>query len=203
MDNVINNDTPQINAEPVSTEQTPQADAALQKSWYVLQTYSGQENKVKLNIEKTVQKEGLQEKVGQVLIPEESTIEIVGGKKREITRRMYPGYVFIEMLLDEHTWYFIRQTPGVARFIGSKVQPTPVSDREIQRVLKQMGMKEEQLEVAFEKGEAVRVISGAFRGYTGSVDEVNLQRSKLKILINIFGRDTPVEVDFDQAEKVI
>ena len=114
---------------------------------------------------------------------------------------MFPGYVFLEMVLDEQTWYLIRQTNGVARFIGSKVSPTPVSDKEMQRVLKQLG-KEERLEVNFERGEAVRVISGAFRGYTGSVDEINAEKGKLKVLINIFGRDTPVEVNFEHAQKI-
>jgi len=116
---------------------------------------------------------------------------------------MYPGYVFVEMLLDENSWYVIRQTPGVARFIGGKTRPTPVSDREMQRVLKQLGVKEAKVEIAFEKGESIRVISGPFRGYTGTVDEVNVEKNKVKALINIFGRDTPVEIDFDQAEKIV
>ena len=105
------------------------------------------------------------------------------------------------MVLDEETWYQIRQTSGVARFIGSKVSPTPVSDKEMQRVLKQLG-KEERLEISFERGEAVRVISGAFRGYTGTIDEINAEKGKLKVLINIFGRDTPVEVNFEHAQKL-
>ena len=171
------------------------------KKWFVIQTFTGQEDKVKQSIERTVQVQKLGDKVFQVLVPTEEIIEIKGGKRVEKVKKMYPGYVFLEMVLDEESWYLIRETAGVARFIGTKVRPTPVSDREMQRVLKQLG-KEERLEISFEKGEAVRVISGPFRGYTGTVDEVNAEKGKLKVLINIFGRDTPVEVNLEHAQKI-
>jgi len=129
-------------------------------------------------------------------------VEIKGGKRVKKIKKMFPGYVFLEMILDEESWYLIRETAGVARFIGTKIKPTPVSDKEMQRVLKQLG-KEEKLEITFEKGEGVRVISGPFRGYTGTVDEVNAEKGKLKILISIFGRDTPVEVNFEHAQKIV
>ena len=173
-----------------------------EKRWYVIQTFTGHEDRVKQAIEQTIASEGLKEKVFQVLVPTEETVEIKGGKRLEKVKKMFPGYVFLEMILDEESWYLIRQTPGVARFIGTKVKPTPVSDREMQRVLKQLG-KEERLEITFEKGEAVRVISGPFRGYTGTVDEVNVEKGKLKVLITIFGRDTPVEVNFEHAQKIV
>ena len=115
---------------------------------------------------------------------------------------MFPGYVFIEMYLDDYTWYIIRGTPGVAKFIGTKTMPSPVADREMQRVLRQLG-EEKKFEITFEKGESVRIISGPFRGYTGSIDEVSADKGKLKILVSIFGRDTPVEVNFEHAEKII
>ena len=137
-----------------------------------------------------------------MLVPEEDIVEIKDGKRVEKKKKMFPGYVFVEMVLDESSWHAMKQIPGVARFIGNKVKPIPVSDREMQRVLKQLGVREEQIEVSFEKGEAVRIISGPFRGYTGSVEEVNYGRNKIKALVNIFGRDTPVEIDFEQAEKV-
>ena len=187
----------EVPAEPVADKPKIVGD----RRWFVVQTFTGQEDKAKSALEQTVKDENLQEKVFQILVPLEETIEIKGGKRIEKIRKMFPGYVFLEMILDEQTWYLIRQTNGVARFIGSKVSPTPVSDKEMQRVLKQLG-KEEQLEVNFEKGEAVRVISGAFRGYTGSVDEINAEKGKLKVLINIFGRDTPVEVNFEHAQKI-
>lgn len=172
------------------------------RKWYVIQTFTGQEDKVKQAIEQTIESKGLKEKVFQVLVPTEEIVEIKGGKRLVKVKKMFPGYVFLEMILDEESWYLIRETVGVARFIGTKVKPTPVSGKEMQRVLKQLG-KEERLEITFEKGEGVRVISGAFRGYTGTVDEVNPEKGKLKVLINIFGRDTPVEVNFEHAQKIV
>jgi transcriptional antiterminator NusG len=173
-----------------------------ERRWFVIQTFSGQEDKVKANIEREVAQMNMGHKIFRVLVPEEETLEIKGTKRIEKVRKMFPGYVFVEMVLDDEAWYTIRQTPGVARFIGSGTKPQPVLDREMQRVLKQIGVKEEKLEVAFELGETVRVISGPFRGYTGSVNEVNADKGKLKILISIFGRDTPVEVNFEHAEKI-
>ena len=185
-------------------EPTPPVEEAKSddRRWYVLQTYSGQEESVKNAIESNLELLNLKDKVFKVLVPEEEIVELKGSKRIEKKRKMFPGYVFLEMVLTDESWYAIRQTPGVARFIGTKVQPTPVSDREMQRVLKQIGVKEERLEVAFEQGESVRVISGPFRGYTGTVDEINSDKGKLKVLINIFGRDTPVEVNFEHAEKL-
>lgn len=172
-----------------------------ERRWYVIQSFTGQEDKAKHALEQTIEAENLKAKVFQVLVPLEEMVEIKGGKRVKKSRKMFPGYVFVDMILDDETWYQIRQTTGVARFIGTKVKPTPVSDKEMQRVLKQLG-KEEKLEVTFEKGEAVRIISGAFRGYTGSVDEINAEKGKMKVLINIFGRDTPVEVNFEHAQKI-
>jgi len=173
------------------------------KKWYVIQTYSGQEDQVKEAIERNIEQIGMKDKISKILVPEEETVEVRGSRKIEKKKKMFPGYVFIEMALNDESWYAIRQAPGVARFIGTKVKPTPVSDREMQRVLKQIGIKKEKLEVAFEKGETIRVISGPFRGYTGIVDEISAEKGKLKVLISIFGRDTPVEVNFEHAEKIV
>lgn len=173
------------------------------KKWYVIQTYSGMEEKVRDAIMGNLDQMGLKNKVEQILVPEEEVVELKGTRRIEKKKKMFPGYVFLEMELDDESWYAIRQTPGVARFIGTKVKPTPVSDREMQRVLKQIGVKEEKLEIAFERGESVRVISGPFRGYTGTVDEINSDKGTLKVLINIFGRDTPVEVNYEHAEKIV
>ena len=173
------------------------------KKWYVVQTYSGQEDRVKDSIETTVKNMNMQHKIFQILVPTEEITEIKDGKRIEKVRKMFPGYVFVEMELDDESWYVIRGTAGVAKFIGTKVRPTPVLDKEMQRVLKQIGVKSEKLEIAFQKGEAVRIISGPFRGYTGSIDEINEQKGKLKTLISIFGRDTPVEVNFEQVQKIV
>lgn len=191
-----------VEGEPAEEVKFEEEKVAGEKKWYVIQTFTGQEDKVKQAIAQTIESEKLENRVFQVLVPTEETVEIKGGKRYEKVRKMFPGYVFLEMILDERSWYLIRQTVGVARFIGTKVTPTPVSDKEMQRVLKQLG-KEEKLEIHFEKGEGVRVISGPFRGYTGTVDEINAEKGKLKVLINIFGRDTPVEVNFEHAQKII
>jgi transcriptional antiterminator NusG len=183
-------------------EVKPEAPAAEERKWYVLQTLTGNEELVKSSIERSVKQFGIENKVFSVLVPEEDIVEIKEGKRVEKKKKMFPGYVFVEMMLDETSWHAVKQTPGVAKFIGNKTRPIPVTDREMQRVLKQLGVREETIEVFFEKGEAIRIISGPFRGYTGSVEEINTQRSKIKALVNIFGRDTPVEIDFEQAEKI-
>jgi transcriptional antiterminator NusG len=183
-------------------EEAPQAPVAEERKWYVLQTLTGNEELVKASIERSVKQFGIEDKVFSVLVPEEDIVEIKEGKRVEKKKKMFPGYVFVEMNLDETSWHAIKQTPGVAKFIGNKTRPIPVTDREMQRVLKQLGVREETIVVFFEKGEAIRIISGPFRGYTGSVEEINTQRSKIKALVNIFGRDTPVEIDFEQAEKI-
>ena len=188
------------------TEEVPQevvqAPAAEDRKWYVIQTLTGNEELVKASIERTIKQFSLENKVFSVLVPEEDIVEIKEGKRVEKKKKMFPGYVFVEMILDETSWHAIKQTPGVAKFIGNKTRPIPVTDREMQRVLKQLGVREERIDVFFEKGEAIRIISGPFRGYTGSVEEINTQRSKIKALVNIFGRDTPMEIDFEQAEKI-
>lgn len=184
------------------TEEAVDQEIKGDRRWYVIQVMTSLEDRVKQALEITIKENNLQNKVFQVLVPTEEIVEIKGGKRLEKVKKMFPGYVFLEMILDEQSWYLIRETAGVARFIGTKTKPTPVSAKEMQRVLKQLG-KEERLEVSFEKGEGVRIISGPFRGYTGTVDEVNLEKGKLKALINIFGRDTPVEVNFEHAQKIV
>jgi transcriptional antiterminator NusG len=183
-------------------EEKPQTAASEDRKWYVLQTLTGNEVLVKASIERSVKQFSIEDKVFSILVPEEDIVEIKEGKRVEKKKKMFPGYVFVEMILDETSWHAIKQTPGVAKFIGNKTRPIPVTDREMQRVLKQLGVREERIDVFFEKGEAIRIISGPFRGYTGSVEEINTQRSKIKALVNIFGRDTPVEIDFEQAEKI-
>lgn len=183
-------------------EELPVESGPGTRNWYIVQAFAGQEERVKAKIEKSIKEMGMENKIFNVLVPEEEVVEMKSGKRDSRMKKMYPGYVFIEMALDDASWYAIRQTPGVARFIGSKISPIPVTDREMKRVLKQLGMKEERVESFFETGESIRIISGPFRGYTGTVDEINVPKSKLRALVNIFGRDTPVEVNFDQIEKM-
>lgn len=212
----VESNVPEVPAPPtdttvVATENEPSAPVEAKaeagvtptgRNWYIVQTFAGQEERVKAKIEKSIKEMGMENRIFSVLVPEEEVVEMKAGKRDSKMKKMYPGYVFIEMDLDEASWYAIRQTPGVARFIGSKISPIPVTDREMKRVLKQLGMKEERVESFFEAGETIRIISGPFRGYTGTVDEINVAKSKLRSLVNIFGRDTPVEVNFDQVEKM-
>ena len=176
--------------------------AVEERRWYVIQTLTGNEELVKASIERNVKQFNIEDKVFNILVPEEDIVEIKSGKRVERKKKMFPGYVFVEMMLTEGSWHIVKSTPGVAKFIGNKTRPIPVTDREMQRVLKQLGVREEKIDVYFEKGEAMRIISGPFRGYTGSVEEINPQKGKIKALVNIFGRDTPVEIDFEQAEKI-
>ena len=175
--------------------------------WFVIHTYSGYENKVKTNLErrtKTMHGKG-GEKIAQVLVPTEKEKEIKGGKRREVDRKIYPGYVLVEMIMDDDSWYVVRNTPGVTGFVaaGTGSKPTPLSRREVEKILSVK--KEEvkpQFRLGFEEGDVVRIISGPFADFNGTISEINLDQSKLKVLVNIFDRETPVELSFDQVAKV-
>jgi transcriptional antiterminator NusG len=150
-----------------------------------------------------VEQRKLGEKIFRVLVPEEETVEIKNNKRVERTAKIFPGYIFVEALMSEDVWFEIRRVSGVAKIVGTKNMPTPVTEDEILRVLRKIGDKTKKIEVDFETGEMIKVISGPFRGYTGPISDINAERGKLKSLISIFGRETPVELDFDQVEKVV
>lgn len=168
--------------------------------WYILQTYSGHEKKVEIQLNQMIKRLGLDE-VYEILIPEEETIEIRENKRVEKIKKMFPGYIFIRMDFSEQVWYNIKSLPGVSKFISSQDKPTPVMDSEMLRVLKQVGVSTPKIEVDFELGEVVKVIAGPFRGYSGPIQDIMPERGKVKALIEIFGRETPVELDFEQVEK--
>jgi transcriptional antiterminator NusG len=171
-------------------------------SWYIVQCYSLYEQKVRDRILQ-MQEDELKDLVFRVLLPEEETVEIKNNERKEKIKKMFPGYLFVQMKPDEGAWYLLRRLPGVAKLVGTKNEPTPVSEDEINRILRQLGEKSKKIEVDFELSEVIKVISGPFRGYTGSISEINADRGKLKSLISIFGRETPVELDFDQVEKYV
>lgn len=171
--------------------------------WYIVQAYTGHEYKVQTRINQLVDRKGYQDRVFRVLVPEEDTIEIKNNKRVERTTKIYPGYVFIQMVLDDELFYEIRNLPSVVKFIGTKTSPTPVTEEEILKVLRKVGDKTKKIDVDFDIDEVIKVISGPFRGYTGPISEINGERGKLKALISIFGRETPVELDFDQVEKAV
>jgi transcriptional antiterminator NusG len=172
--------------------------------WYIIHSYSGFERKVKESLESRVQAFGLQDKIGKVLIPTESVTEVRGGKKYTSERMFYPGYVLVEMDMDDHVWHVVKSTPRVTGFVGTGQQPTPLSDEEVQHIVYKVEDSREKpkLKVKFEKNESVRITEGPFASFTGVVDEVNEDRETLKVMVTIFGRSTPVELEFNQVEKV-
>lgn len=171
--------------------------------FYVVVTYSGYENKVRLSLEERIKSEGMESYFGRILIPTETIQEVVRGKKRIGERKFFPGYIFVEMDINEKTWHLVKSTPKVTDFIGSQ-NPVPVPDEEIERVLSQVkeGVAKPTPVIRFEEGDNVRVIDGAFTGFTGSVDEVKPEKQRVVVLVSIFGRATPVELEYTQAEKI-
>jgi transcriptional antiterminator NusG len=194
-------------------EQTPEAVAAAETAtpsnpnmkWYIIHSYSGFERKVKESLETRVQAFGLQEKIGRVMIPTEPVTEIRGGKKYTTERMFYPGYVLVEMDMNDHVWHVVKSTPRVTGFVGTGQQPTPLSEEEVQHIVYRVnvGKDKPKLKVKFEKNETVRITEGPFTSFTGAVDEVNEDRETLKVMVTIFGRSTPVELEFNQVEKVV
>ncbi len=174
--------------------------------WYIIHSYSGFERKVKESIEARVRAdERLGGKIGRVLIPTESVTEVRGGKKYTSERMFYPGYVLVEMDMDDNVWHVVKSTPRVTGFVGTGQQPTPLSEDEVKQIVYRVADSKEKpkLKVKFEKNESVRITEGPFASFTGMVDEVNEDRETLKVMVTIFGRSTPVELEFGQVEKVI
>ncbi len=177
----------------------------MEKNWYVVHTYSGYENKVKANLEKRVESMGMQDKIFRVVVPEEEETEIKNGKKKVVKRKVFPGYVLVEIIMTDDSWYVVRNTPGVTGFVGSAgggSKPTPLLPEEVVALLKQMGMDEKRIDVDFELGETVTIKEGPFASYSGTIEELDGEKAKLKVLVNMFGRDTKVELDFTQVEKL-
>lgn len=193
--------------EAQATQGAPEAAARPvnpNMKWYIIHTYSGFEKKVKESLETRVQAFGLGAKIGRVLIPTEPVTEVRGGKKYTTERMFYPGYVLVEMDMDDHVWHVVKSTPRVTGFVGTGQQPTPLSEEEVNQIVYrvQVGRDKPKLRVKFEKNEAVRITEGPFATFTGVVDEVNEDRETLKVMVTIFGRATPVELEFGQVEKV-
>jgi transcriptional antiterminator NusG len=174
------------------------------KKWYVVHTYSGFERKVKESLEQRVKALGLKDKIEEVLIPTEDVVEMKGGKKVISLRKFFPGYILVKMELSDETWHVVRSTSKVTGFVGSGKEPTPLTEEEFSGILEKMEAAAEKPrpKFAFKKGELIRIIDGPFNSFTGSVEEVNEVRHTLKVMVTIFGRSTPVELDFLQVEKV-
>ncbi|MQB01254.1 MAG: transcription termination/antitermination protein NusG [Actinobacteria bacterium] len=173
--------------------------------WFVVHTYAGYENKVKANLLTRIHSMNVEDRVFEVVIPMEDVMEIKQGRKQVVQKKVFPGYLLVRMYLDDDSWYVVRNTPGVTGFVGSGAKPTPLSDREIERILHDKPEEEKKKlkpRLEFEEQESVRVVSGPFANFTGTISEINVDQSKLKVLVNIFGRETPVELGFDQVAKL-
>ena len=177
----------------------------MEKNWYVVHTYSGYENKVKANLEKRVESMGMQDKIFRVIVPEEEETDVKNGKKKVVKRKVFPGYVLVELVMTDDSWYVVRNTPGVTGFVGSAgagSKPTPLLSEEINGILKHMGVDERRIDIDFEVGEIVKVKEGPFNDFTGTIEEIDKDKAKIRVLVNMFGRDTPVELEFTQVEKM-
>ena len=175
------------------------------RNWFVIHTYSGYENKVKANLERRIHSMGMQDKIFRVLVPMEDEVEFKDGKRKITPKKVFPGYVLVEMIMDDQSWYVVRNTQGVTGFVGSPgpgEKPVPLQDKEVKTILKQMGIEAPKLKIDFKKGDRVKVTSGPFFDFTGVVDEIQAEKERLRALISIFGRETPVELEFFQVEKV-
>jgi transcriptional antiterminator NusG len=175
------------------------------KHWFVVHTYSGYENKVKANLERRIHSMNMQDKIFRVLVPMEDEVEFKDGKRKVTPKKVFPGYVLVEMTMDDQSWYVVRNTQGVTGFVGSPgpgEKPVPLQEKEVKTILKQMGIEAPKLKIDFAKGDRIKVTSGPFFDFTGIVDEIQPEKEKLRALISIFGRETPVELEFFQVEKV-
>ena len=172
-----------------------------EKRWYVIHTYSGYENKVSANLERKVHSLGMENEIFRIVIPMENEVEIKDGKKRSVQRKAFAGYVLVEMIVNDRSWYAVRNTPGVTGFVGSGSKPIPLTDDEVRQIMRSMGVEESRPKIDFQLHQLVRLKTGPFADCLGKVSEINEERGKLKVLVDMFGRETPVEIDFTQVEE--
>ncbi len=192
-------------ADEEGAAETPAPAKKDNRNWFVIHTYSGYENKVKANLERRIHSMNMAEKIFRVLVPMEDEVEFKDGKRKITPKKVFPGYVLVEMIMDDQSWYVVRNTQGVTGFVGSPgpgEKPVPLQEKEVKTILKQMGIEAPKLKIDFAKGDRVKVTSGPFFDFTGVVDEIQPEKERLRALISIFGRETPVELEFFQVEKV-
>ena len=173
-----------------------------EKQWYVIHTYSGYENRVKANLEHRVKSMDVGDKIFEVVVPTENEVEIKDGQRRTVARKVFPGYILVHMALTDESWYVVRNTPGVTGFVGTGTKPIPLEENEVKAILKQMEAETPRVKVGFAKGQSIRIIDGPFLDFIGVVDEINAEKGKVKVLVSFFGRETPVELDFLQVERL-
>ena len=172
------------------------------RQWYAIHTYSGYEEKVADSIRQRINAVDMADKIFDVMVPKEKQIEIKNGKRKVVEKKIFQGYALVEMKLTDETWYIVRNTPGVTGFVGTSTQPTPVSDQEISKIKKRMGVEDPKHHIDFAEGEVVSITDGPFKGFDGSISEIDTQKGKVKVMVSMFGRDTSVELDALQVKKV-
>jgi transcriptional antiterminator NusG len=195
-------DVPAIESMPVSSsDELPAPEPTEEPAWYVIHCYSGYENKVRHNLEQRIETMGMKDKIFDVVIPTQEEIEVKDGKRRTVERHIFPGYVLVNMALTEESWYVVRNTPGVTGFVGMGNNPTPLRPEEVAQIVKRMEAEAPTVKVTFKVGERVRIIDGPFNDFRGVVSEIDMERTKVRVMVSFFGRETPVELDFLQVEK--
>ena len=192
-------DTEQTQTKENIKKTNPLSDLA---KWYIVHTYSGHENKIARSLHQRIQSLGFENRIFDIIVPTRNTIKVAGGKKETIKEKIFPGYVLIRMILDDEAWLLVRTTQGVTAFIGAGNKPTPISEKEVEAIKKFMKQEQPLYKAAFSKGEAVKIVDGPFVDFLGTVDDIDQTKGKLKVLVSIFGRETPVELDFLQVAKL-
>jgi len=180
----------------------PRQKLPKERRWYAIHTYSGYEEAVARNLRQRVESLGMEDKIFNILVPKEKKVKIKDGKKKIVEEKIYPGYVLVEMIVTDDSWYVVRNTPRVTGFLGAGTTPIPINDEEIKKLKERMEIKEPKFKIEFEKGDRVRITDGPFKDFEGKVAEVDEEKGKVKVLVNMFGRDTPVELDSLQIKKI-
>ncbi len=180
----------------------PKQTADFGRNWYVLHTYSGYEDNVCRNLKQRIDSMGMEDKIFDVLVPKEKKIKIKNGKRKTIEERIFPGYVMVEMIVNDDSWYVVRNTPNVTGFVGSGTTPTPISGEEMSMLKKRMGVSEPKYKIDVVQGDVVKIVDGPFKDFDGKVDDVDEEKGKVKVLVQMFGRETPLELDFLQIKKI-
>lgn len=195
--------TPDSNKEEISAEERLSEDIQEDdgRAWYVVHCYSGYENKVRHNLEQRIETMGMKDEIFDVVVPTEEEIEVKDGKRRTVERRVFPGYILVNMILAEESWYVVRNTPGVTGFVGMGSTPTPLRSEEVSQIIKRMEADAPRIKVTFKTGERIRIVDGPFNDFRGTVDVIDMEKAKVRVMVNFFGRETPVELDFLQVEK--
>ena len=190
-----------ITAQPTTVTPAP-AVQPTNTRWYVIHTYSGHENKVATNLKQRVETMGLQNRIFDIVVPTRNIVTVKHGKKEEQKEKIFPGYILVKMVLDDESWLAVRTTQGVTAFVGAGSKPTPISEKEVETILKYMAMEAPKYKTTFSVGEAVKIVDGPFADFLGSIDSIDEAKGKIKVLVSIFGRETPVELDFLQVSKL-